>query len=219
MKDDEMVNENKPLVRPSDLFYRQYQFILRPTRQLGKSATKAFMNLGSLIQMNSALNSVEQLFVKNATETGKKSTNSAEKVEKMKKLSKIVEKSNEVLASAQAVFPFDLFPDTVIVDRTKVTIVKRGFFWSAEAISIRIEDILNVTTSVGPFFGSLTVASRVMSSVDHFKTDYFWRNDAIRLKHIIQGYVIAHHNKIDVNHLSKEDMIETLTELGHDARA
>ncbi len=219
MKDDEMVNENTPLVRPSDLFYRQYQFILKPTRQLGKSATKAFMNLGSLIQKNSALNSVEQLFVKNAIELGHRSAKSTEKVEKMQKLNKIVEKSNEVLASAKAVFPFDLFPDTVILDRTKVTIVKRGFFWSAETISIRIEDILNVTTGVGPFFGSLTVSSRVMSSVDHFKIDYFWRSDAIHLKHIIQGYVIAHHNKIDVNHLSKDDMVTTLSELGHDARA
>lgn len=215
MKDDEMVNENKPLVRPVDLFSERYGFIFQPTRLLGKSATKAFMNLGSLLQKNIVLSPVEQLFTRSTAESAK----AADKVEKMQKLNKIVEKSNEVLASANAVFPFDLFPDTIIVDRTKVTIVKRGFFWSAETISIRIEDILNVTTSVGPFFGSLTVASRVMSSVDHFKTDYFWRKDAIRLKHIIQGYVIAHHNKIDVNHLSKNDMIDTLTELGHDARA
>lgn len=217
MKDDEMVNENNPLVRPVDLFSRPYQFLLRPSRQLGKAATNAFMNIGSLIQNSQVLAPVEQLIARSqlALDEQKKS----DKKDKMKKLTKIVERSNEVLATATAVFPFDLFPDTVSLDRTKVTITKRSFFWSAEVISIRIEDILNVTTGVGPFFGSLTIASRVMSSVDHFKIDYFWRKDAIRLKHIIQGYVIAHHNNIEISNLSQGEMIETLSALGHDARA
>lgn len=217
MKDDELVNENNPLVRPVDLFSRPYRFLLRPSRQLGKAATNAFMNIGSLIQSSQVLAPVEQLIAKSqlAAEEQKKT----DKKDRMRLLTKIVERSNEVLASATAVFPFDLFPDTVSLDRTKVTITKRSFFWSAEVISIRIEDILNVTTGVGPFFGSLTISSRVMSSVDQFKINYFWRKDAIRLKHIIQGYVIAHHNNIEISRLSRKEMIETLSALGHDAKA
>ena len=213
MKDDEMVNENRPLVRPVDLFYKPYGFFARPTRQLGKSATKACMNIGNLFKTVS-FTPIDEIISKTQLSTDQKKL--ADKEDRMKTLNKIVAKSNEVLATATAVFPFDLFPNTVTVDRTKVTITKRSFFWSAEVISLRIEDILNVTTGVGPFFGSLTVASRVMSSVDHFTISYFWRKDAIRLKHIIQGYVIAHHNNIDVSHLSKREMIKTLSELGHD---
>lgn len=214
MKDDEMVNKNRPLVRPVDLFYKPYGFFARPTRQLGKSATKAFMNIGDILK-TASFTSIDELMSKaQPSATQKKQT---DKDDEMKKLNKLVAKSNEVLATATAVFPFDFFPDTVTLDRTKVTITKRSFFWSAEVISIRIEDILNVTTGVGPFFGSLTVASRVMSSLDHFTISYFWRKDAIRLKHIIQGYVIAHHNNIEVSHLSKREMIKTLSELGHDA--
>ncbi len=133
------------------------------------------------------------------------------------KLKSIVSKSHEILMSANTVFPITLFPDSVTVDRTKVTITKRDFFWTSDVMSIRIEDVLNVSASVGPIFGSLTIASRVMSTIDHFKINHFWRNDAIRLKHIIQGYVIAQHNNIDTAHLTRSELVETLRELGHDS--
>jgi hypothetical protein len=136
---------------------------------------------------------------------------------KQKELQKIVAQSHEVLMVANTVFPITLFPDTVTVDRTKVTITRRDFFWSSDVMSIRIEDVLNVSASVGPLFGSLTVASRVMSTIDHFQINHFWRNDAIRLKHIIQGYVIAQHNKIDTAHLSRKELIDTIVELGQDS--
>lgn len=131
-------------------------------------------------------------------------------------LHKVIKQSHETLASANTVFPITLFPDTVFVDRTKVTIIRRDFFWSSDTMSIRIEDVLNVSATVGPLFGSLTIASRVMSTIDHFQIRHFWRNDAIYMKRVIQGYVIAQHNKIDTAHLSKQDLIETLLEIGND---
>lgn len=139
--------------------------------------------------------------------------------DKNQKLQKILSESNEVLASAQTVFPFALFPDSVVLDRTKVTITRRNFFFSSEVMSMRIDDILNVTASVGPFLGSVTLAGRVLSSEDHFTIENFWRKDAIKLKHIIQGYIIARHNKIDCAHLPKDELIDTLTKLGHDSNS
>lgn len=130
-------------------------------------------------------------------------------------LEKMINQSHEVLAEASTVFPVTLFPDTVVVDRTKVTIIKRDFFWSSDTMTFRIEDVLNAEVTVGPLFGSLIIASRVMSTTDHFRIDHFWRNDAVYLRRIIQGYVIAQHNKIDVAHLSKDDLVKTLNELGH----
>jgi hypothetical protein len=130
----------------------------------------------------------------------------------------IVKKSHQILAGAQTVIlPMNLFPDTVVVDRTKVTITKRTFFWTASVISIRIEDVLNVACSTGPIFGSLIISSRVMNSTDHYEIDYFWRKDALYLKQIIQGYVIAQHNRIETSHLERKDLINTLLELGSDS--
>lgn len=133
-------------------------------------------------------------------------------------LRKIVRKSHQLLASAQTVIlPVNLFPDSVTVDRTKVTITKRTFFWSSSVISIRIEDVLNIACSTGPIFGSLTISSRVMNSTDHYEIDYFWRKDALYLKQIIQGYVIAQHNQIETSHLKREELIKTLLDLGNDS--
>jgi hypothetical protein len=133
-------------------------------------------------------------------------------------LRKIIRKSHQLLASSQTVIlPMNLFPDTVTIDRTKVTITKRSFFWSSSVISIRVEDVLNVACSTGPIFGSLIISSLVMNSTDHYEINYFWRKDAIYLKQIIQGYVIAQHNQIDTSHLNRKELVKTLIELGNDS--
>ncbi len=208
-----------------------YNFLLRISRKLGGVATKSsliqdirgFMSqpitydaparwLGSSVAM---LKGDEASPVVTSPKTAVRAATPAKAKEK--ELKKIVEQSHEVLMAANTVFPITLFPDTVTVDRTKVTIIRRDFFWSSDVMSIRIEDVLNVSASVGPLFGSLTVASRVMSTIDHFQINHFWRNDAIRLKHIIQGYVIAQHNNIDTAHLSRKELIDTIVELGDDS--
>lgn len=140
----------------------------------------------------------------------------ASNLRKIDRLRNIAKRSHEVLVSMNTVFPMTFFVDTVIVDRTKVTIINRTFFFTAKTISIRIEDILNVTCSVGPFFGSVMISSRIMNSTDHFEIERFWRHDAIMLKHIIQGYMIAMHNEVDTSQLSREELIEHLAELGHE---
>ena len=133
------------------------------------------------------------------------------------KLKKLVKRSHQVLASVRTVFPLTLFPDSIVVDRSKVSITYRSFFWSSRVISFQIEDVLNVSCGVGPFFGSLTIASRVMSTVDHFTVDYLWRNDAIFMKHLIQGHIIAKNNRLETDKLSRKELIEMLCDLGADS--
>ena len=128
----------------------------------------------------------------------------------------VVHRSNEIIASARTIWPFTLFRDDIVVDRTKVSITKRDFFFVSEVMSIRLEDILNVKVSLGPFFGSLTLAVRILSSEDHHTINFFSRSDAIRLKHIIQGYIIAIHDNIDCKYQDKEELINTLNELGQE---
>lgn len=198
---------------------RTYNFLLRLSRLLGNVATNSSFLHDVRSFMNHEIATTQQhghLF-RLRQQNNMKSSSDAEKQVKAEDLRKIVAQSHEILMSANTVFPFTFFPDTVTVDRTKITITRRDFFWSSDVMSIRIEDVLNVAANTGPLFGSLTIASRVMSTVDHFKINLFWRSDAIRLKHMIQGYVIAQHNKIDTAHLSKKELIDTLIELGHDS--
>lgn len=136
--------------------------------------------------------------------------------EQFEDIEKVINRSNEVLAKARTIFPLTIFPDTIILDRTKLTVIRRTFFFSEDVMSIRIEDILNITATVGPFFGSVTIATRVLSSDDHFTIKNFLREDAMHLKHMIQGYVIARHNNIACDHLTHDELIHTLQELGHE---
>jgi hypothetical protein len=211
MKDEESIETNNlidsvPPTRPST-----YELLVRQSKKLGGVAMKAFTGLRHFLHQDIPMPQPAENIINSLS-----FTKHAKTLQQANDLRKVVKKSSEVLASARTVFPMTLFPDSVIVDRSKITIIKRDFFFTSRVISIQIEDILNVESGIGPFFGSLTVASRVMSSVDHFRIDYFWRSDAIFLKHLIQGYVIAKHNSIDVSQLSQQEMIETLTGLGED---
>src|SRR5438067_13593019 len=67
--------------------------------------------------------------------------------------------SHDVLLRIKTLFPFTLFPTTVSVDRTKISITERDFFRTGEVLSIRIEDLLNVTVNVGPILGSVKIST------------------------------------------------------------
>jgi len=209
MKDDELIEQNSPPAS-SPL---PYELLVRQSRKLGRAATKTFHDLRHLLNHEITMPSRDQLLSGLSLVPKLKNTKKSQEIDTLKRL---VRKSHEVLASARTVFLVKLFPDDIIIDRTKITIVKRSFFWSSSVISIRVEDILNVATEVGPLFGSVTIASRVMNSVDHFQIGFLWRGDAIFIKHIIQGYVFALQNNVDIGKLSRKELLDMLSELGHD---
>lgn len=189
-----------------------YDLLIRQSRKMGKFATRGFDVTKEFLKQDvSALHPDKLLFGQEIR------TEMTPVLDSKENLNKIVEKTHQILAYARTVvLPSNVFPDTVIVDRTKITITKRTFFWSSEVISIRIEDVLNVTASTGPFFGTLTISSRVMNSTDHYEINALFRRDALYLKQIIQGYVIAQHNQIQTSHLDKNELIKTLLEIGRE---
>ena len=130
------------------------------------------------------------------------------------KLVKAIGDSHDVLVRAKTVFPLTLFPDTLTVDRTKLTITHRDFFSAAEVLSIQIEDILNATVTVGPFFGSIKLSTRFFDPAKPYTIDHFWRTDALKIKRILQGYLIARQKEIDCSALSTPELSRLLDELG-----
>lgn len=210
----------QPLIpRPK---FRTPSSFLRISRRIGQAATRPVAGVKTFIKREFAMPSAQQLLGTNGSTSNKNRRPDQADDDQPKSredLHTIAERSHEVIAQATTVFPFVLFPDTVTLDRTKVTIYKKNFFWSEDVVSIRIEDVLNATAGTNLIFGSLNVSSRVMNSTDHYLIKFLWKNDALHLKHLIQGYVIAQHNNIQVTHLPKEELIATLQELGHDGRS
>lgn len=208
--------DQHPNVTPKDSApdqHNPYNVLIRQSQKLGAVATDTLSGVSRFLHQQINLPPRDQL-VSGLSRTSQ--TQSIRTHDDVEALKQSVLQSHEVLCDVQTVFPFTLFPDSIMMDRTKVTITKRSFFWSSEVISIQIEDVLNVSSSVGPFFGSLTLASRVMSTVDHFTVTKFWRADAVELKRMIQGHLIAKQNKIDTACLELEELVETIRELGTD---
>ncbi|HEY5668272.1 MAG TPA: hypothetical protein VIR03_03860 [Candidatus Saccharimonadales bacterium] len=137
-----------------------------------------------------------------------------EKYTTERKLAKAIGGSREILVEATTVFPFTLFPDTISIDRTQISIVHRSFIRVGEAISMRIEDVLNVEAIVGPFFGSLQIYTRFFNSEKPYHVHWLWRHDALRIKRILHGYLIAIKKHIDCSALSTQELARMLDELG-----
>lgn len=132
-----------------------------------------------------------------------------------KNLRKAYKDSSQILLSVKTVFPLTLFTDTVTVDRTKLTIIKRFFFQMGEVTSMRLEDVLNVTASTGPFFGAVKITSRIQGGTEKpLVVNKLWRDDALRLKRILQGYVIAVQKEIDCSALSTPELAKMLDGIG-----
>jgi hypothetical protein len=128
-------------------------------------------------------------------------------------LRQAIQGSGEILATATTVIT--LFPDTLVLDRAKLTLTKRRFFKTAEVMSIRIEDLLNITAEVDIFFGSVKVTSRI-ASMEPYSIGNFRRKDAIRLKRVTQGYIIALQRDIDCSALPCNELAAMLDKLGED---
>ena len=220
MDEDESIQSTPSSVDRTPASNSPYNLLLRQSRKMGSIATRGIDVTKEFLKKDvktiSPLNPDSILF--NSSLSQKLRNNEGITAKEAKAINRVVQRSHEILAGAKTVvMPQNLFPDSIIVDRTKVSINKRTFFWNLQVITTRIEDILGVTSNCGPFFVSLTISTRVMNSTDHYEISFFLKKDAVYLKQIIQGYVIAQHNAIETKHLSKNELIETLLELGRDS--
>ena len=131
-------------------------------------------------------------------------------------LVELTEKSQDILYEASTVFPFTLFPDTITLDREKLTIANRLFWRTANITSTPVSEIMSCEANVGPFFGSLHLTFRFFT--DNQRTVKFLsRSDAERLQRLIHGYIIAHRREVDCSNINKDDLKKLLLELGQGA--
>jgi hypothetical protein len=144
----------------------------------------------------------------------KQSSKQPAKEEKaVEKLEGAVEKVQNILIEAHAVFPFDPLPDTITIDRQKLTVVHRNFFFVKQTVSVQHSDIKNVQAEVGPFLGSITVTSEHF--INNTQTiNYLPKKDALAIKQLIQGFITAHSEGVDLTDIDDDKLVELLNKLG-----
>lgn len=133
--------------------------------------------------------------------------------EEVKKLEELATVDNRALAQVQTIFPFQLFPTVVSVDRTKITINQQLFFFSRQIQGIMIKDLMSVVVETDLFFGTLQIVDRLFPQ-DTIVVRYLPKNPAIRMRRIIEGLIVAHQEKIDITKVSHEELVMKLEEIG-----
>lgn len=125
----------------------------------------------------------------------------------------LVRGCGRMLFRVSAVFPFDLFPDELIIDECKVSIIFREFFFSQDVHCINIEQIRDVDVETGPFFAKLQIVPDGYPS-HPLIVRYLIKKRAYQARSIIQGLMVAKRNNIDLGKIDEPDLASKLELLG-----
>ncbi len=129
------------------------------------------------------------------------------------KLADVAINAQDVLLEAHTVFPFNLFPDTIKINREKIILIERTFFRVAKVKNIQLHDIQTIEADVGPFFGSLSITTKQNFNTV-FKIHYLTRKDAMDAQRIIQGFVVAIQKELEYSSISTSELKALLESLG-----
>ncbi len=133
-------------------------------------------------------------------------------VEKGKrKLETLSKRAERIILQATNIFPFDLFPDQIIVDETKVSIVYKEFFWSESIQPILLDSITDVVVETSLFFGKLKIINFNRAEV---VVEWLWKKDALEARRVIQGLVVAKKAGVDFTAYEVGELKEKVSQLG-----
>jgi hypothetical protein len=129
------------------------------------------------------------------------------------KMDDLVDLSRRVLFKTTSVFPFEFFPDEIVIDPYKVNIVSREFFASERIHSIAIKEISDVLIDTGPFFAALKIIDKNFIE-NTIVVRYLKKQEALKARRIIQGIMIANKEELDIAKLEVDELAEKAEEIG-----
>lgn len=129
------------------------------------------------------------------------------------KLQGLIQDNQEVLCEISAVFPFDFFPSTIRVTRTKIDIIQKFFFFTSARSSYVISGIARVELHSSLFFSTLYLRAK-FSDDQIAKISYLKKNEAKKAQSIIQGLLVAESEDVDISKVSVESMQAKVKKIG-----
>ncbi len=130
----------------------------------------------------------------------------------IKKLDKLVEGTEEIIYEISSVFPFQFFPDKIIIDKNKVTIVRKDIFFK-RTFPMLIRDIKTVKVSRGFLFASIEFEIRGYE-INPRPTNYLWPEQAIKAQQYILGLMSAKREGVDLSEIPTEKARGKLRKIG-----
>lgn len=183
---------------------------------LGKYAVAIWKSgVGDTSMVNKALTSTFRTSMDGASILKRRPKTVVSREESTDALADLATVTERTLFSAKSVFPFELFPDTLRIDRQKITVVHNDFLKMAHTTSIRLRDLGNVEVVLGPFFGTIILTSLYYRNNTQ-TINFLTRNDAIHAHRLLQGFMVAHNANIDTDNISDDKLLELLDRVGNE---
>ncbi len=129
------------------------------------------------------------------------------------KLDVLANKNSKVLFQIRSVFPFTIFPDDLVIDREKVSIVTREFFGSGRVHSFLIENISDLYVDTTMWLATIRFHDKYYAQ-NAVEIRYLKKSDAVRARRIIQGLIVAREQKVNLNALDEDELLPRLEEIG-----
>lgn len=135
-----------------------------------------------------------------------------EQAEQIQDLDALIKESNTTLCRISSVFPFQIFPDELIVDANKATIIRRNLL-AKRSFPILIDDILTIKVTRGIFFASMIFEVRGFES-NPSPITFLWPEKATEAKMCILGIMNVKKSNIDISKIPIEILKDRLTRIG-----
>ena len=128
------------------------------------------------------------------------------------KLDKLVKESNHTIYSLASTFPFQLFPDRIIIDENKITIARKELFFK-RVFSILYNDILTIKVNRSFLFASIEFDVKRAREKPR-PVVYLHPSEASLAKKYIIGLVQAKKAGVDFSNLTTKEIRNKLEEIG-----
>ena len=127
------------------------------------------------------------------------------------RLDDMMAKSNRIIISITSVFPWDLFPDSINVEETRVTVIQRQLF-ASQVHSVDIKNISNVFIDEDLFLAAITIVSRTFEE-NKIKIMKLRKKEADLTRRLIEGLRMFIEKDIDTSKYTTEQLVIKLKEL------
>lgn len=124
----------------------------------------------------------------------------------------LIKKSNRILVKISShALPFDFFPNSIVVEEGRVTIINRHFL-SSEVHSVDMKNIANIFINTTWFFSQLVIISKTFEE-NEIKIRNLRTKDAIFVRRIIEGLRVFEREEINTSDYTVEELISKLKKL------
>ena len=125
-------------------------------------------------------------------------------------VNQLVKKSNRSIISISSLFPWDLIPNSITIEESRVVFIFRQFL-STQSHSVDIRDISNIIIESSLFFATLQIVSKTYTQ-NIIRIGNLNKEQAMHAQIIIEGLRSFEEHNIDTSEYEIDELIAKIEE-------